>query len=450
MSHTAPLLQLLIVEDDENDVILLQKELRSGGLQFESRVVDSQPAFVRALDEFNPDLIIADFRLPRFDALTALELTQSRSRKIPFIVFTGALDEETALLCLKLGAWDCILKQHPARLVPCLRGALERKRLVEEKELAQRESEQRFRHFADLAPALVWMTDSGGRPQFFNRAWQEFTGRSRDAEQPEAWLEAVHPDDRDRCAETLRDRVATLQTCRLEFRLRRHDGVHRRVLCQAAPFYTQRETFGGYVASAVEVVEAGTGAPGGNGEAALASALAQVPVPLWVRDRSGRVVAASAEIAALLGRSVTELAQIDLAAFGVEAAAAVEAARAPLLNGEATVAHGELPHPRDASRVLGFQLSPWQAGDGTVAGTVETFRDPAALCADRGATSALRHELNNHLSIVRMYAEFLAESLPADSPFPARAREIVKAADQMAQVIRRALPGTARPPVSTE
>lgn len=449
MSHTASPLQILIVEDDDNDVVLLHKELRSGGLQFESRVVDAQPAFVQALDEFNPDLIIADFRLPRFDALTALELTQNRSRKIPFIVFTGALDEETAVLCLKLGAWDCILKQHPARLVPCLRGALERRRLVEEKELAQRETEQRFRHFADLAPSLVWMTDAEGRPQFFNRAWQEFTGRTADAERPEGWLEAIHPEDRRHSAETVREHLATLQPCRFEFRLRRHDGVYRRVLCQTAPFYTQSDAVAGFVASAVEVVEP-AGPAADRTEGTLGSALAAVPVPVWVRDRAGKVIAASPEIASVLGRPPAELPQLEAAAFGPVGAAAIDTARGAILAGEATVATGEMPHPRNAGRTLGFQLTPWHAPDAAVVGTVEVFRDPAALCADRAATSALRHELNNHLSIVRMYAEYLAEILPADGGLPARAREIVKAADEMAQTIRRALPGVARPPVSKE
>ncbi len=145
-------LQILIVEDDKNDVILLQKELRAGGLVFESRVVDTQADFVQALEDTIPDLIIADFQLPRFDALTALELSQVKTRRTPFIIFTGCLDEATAVLCMKLGAWDYVLKQNPVRLVACIRSALERRRLVEEREQAIREGEQRFRQLADIAP----------------------------------------------------------------------------------------------------------------------------------------------------------------------------------------------------------------------------------------------------------------------------------------------------------
>lgn len=248
-----PPLQFLIVEDDDNDAVLLQNELRRAGFEFTARIVDQQAGFRAALDEQRPDVVIADFRLPRFDALAALELLRTHARKTPFIVYAGALDDETAQLCVKLGAADCVPKQDPKRLASALRAALERRRLVEEKEMAVRAADQRFRVLAELAPVLIWQCDAQGRFHYFNRAWAEFAGTvPRDGAE---WLEIVHPDDRPRCQQVLAEKLNTREPCQLELRLRRFDGEYRTILCQAAPLTDAGRGFGGFVGSGLDISE---------------------------------------------------------------------------------------------------------------------------------------------------------------------------------------------------
>lgn len=248
-----PPLQILIVEDDDNDVVLLQQALRRGGLQFDARVVDQLAGFTQALESGRTDLVISDFRLPRFDALGALEVLRHHARKTPFIVHAGGLDEETAVLCLKLGAADCVPKGETTRLLAAVRAALDRKRLVEERELAVREAESRFRLLADLAPVLIWQCDALGRFHYFNKAWSDFAGAiPRDGTE---WIELVHPEDRQRCQHTLAEKLTTHQPCQLELRLRRGDGQFRTVLCQAAPIVDSRDGFRGFVGSGLDVTE---------------------------------------------------------------------------------------------------------------------------------------------------------------------------------------------------
>lgn len=242
------LLQFLIVEDDDNDVVLLQNALRRAGLEFNAQVVDHQAGFRFALEEQRPDLVIADFRLPRFDALAALEVLQHHARKTPFIVFAGGLDEETARLCLKLGAADCVAKQQPERLVAAVRAALERRRHVEEKAQAVRESEARFRLLAEAAPALLWRCDAEGRLLHFNPAWSEFTGITVTDEA--GWTDCLHPEDRDRWHQLAAEQLALGQTVEVRLRLRRADGEFRALFCRATPIDDGRA--GGFIGAALE------------------------------------------------------------------------------------------------------------------------------------------------------------------------------------------------------
>ncbi len=108
--------RFLIVEDSATDLELLHRELRQGGIPFESRCTQTREDFVRELATFNPDLVISDFALPRFDGLTALKLCRELRPEIPFIFVSGTIGEETAVDALQLGATDYLLKGRTKRL----------------------------------------------------------------------------------------------------------------------------------------------------------------------------------------------------------------------------------------------------------------------------------------------------------------------------------------------
>ena len=63
---------------------------------------------------------------------------------------------------------------------------------------ARREAEERFTAIADLAPALIWVSDREGRRVLVNAGWTAFTGRDAGAELGEGWRDGIHPDDEDR------------------------------------------------------------------------------------------------------------------------------------------------------------------------------------------------------------------------------------------------------------
>jgi len=118
-------IRLLMLEDNPADAELIEHNLRKGGFRFESKRVESEQDFVSALNRFQPDIILADYRLPSFDGLKALKMVRQESPDIPFIFVTGAMGEEQAVDSLLKGASDYILKDNLVRLNPAVKHALE-------------------------------------------------------------------------------------------------------------------------------------------------------------------------------------------------------------------------------------------------------------------------------------------------------------------------------------
>ncbi|HUV52390.1 MAG TPA: response regulator, partial [Dehalococcoidia bacterium] len=87
-------LRILILEDVPADAELEEHELRKAGLVFTSKIVDTREAFLKALDELIPDIILADYDFPVFNGLEALEIVKERCPEVPFILVTGRVGEE--------------------------------------------------------------------------------------------------------------------------------------------------------------------------------------------------------------------------------------------------------------------------------------------------------------------------------------------------------------------
>ncbi len=117
-------LRILLLEDVATDAELVKRELRREELDFTARRVAKRDAFVEALHDFAPDIILADYSLPSFDGLTALQLAQEHRPDVPVVFLSGAIGEERAIETLRQGATDYVLKDRLSRLGPAVRRAL--------------------------------------------------------------------------------------------------------------------------------------------------------------------------------------------------------------------------------------------------------------------------------------------------------------------------------------
>ncbi len=113
-------LRVLLVEDSEDDVELILRELRRGGFAPEFKRVETYEDMDDALSRQSWDLIISDYSMPHFDGLRALQLTRSKGADIPFIIVSGSIGEDTAVAAMKAGAHDYLLKGNIARLLPAI------------------------------------------------------------------------------------------------------------------------------------------------------------------------------------------------------------------------------------------------------------------------------------------------------------------------------------------
>jgi CheY-like chemotaxis protein len=119
------LLRILFIEDELSDVDLEVLELKKEKFKFEHTTVYTRADLIKALEEFKPNLIISDYKMPSFNGLQALEVAKEIDSEIPFIICTGSVNEETAIECINAGAQDYIIKEHMTRLPFAVKEALE-------------------------------------------------------------------------------------------------------------------------------------------------------------------------------------------------------------------------------------------------------------------------------------------------------------------------------------
>jgi PAS domain S-box-containing protein len=152
-------LRVLIVEDSEDDVLLTVLALKKGGYDPVFARVEDAGAMRKALEEKKWDVILCDYKMPQFNGLAAIALLKETAIDIPLIIVSGAIGEETAVECMRLGAHDYIMKGNLPRLVPAIERELKEAAIRREVKLASeelRKSEEKYRFLAETMVDMVW------------------------------------------------------------------------------------------------------------------------------------------------------------------------------------------------------------------------------------------------------------------------------------------------------
>ncbi len=154
--------RILIAEDLPTDAELCEREIRKVLSPAEFRRVETREGFVSALEGFRPDIVISDFKMPRFDGMTALSIALEMIPDTPFIIVTGSMNEDTAAECMKAGAWDYVIKEHIKRLGPAVVRAMEQEQVRREKKRyleGLRDSEEKYRSLIESTDDCVYLID---------------------------------------------------------------------------------------------------------------------------------------------------------------------------------------------------------------------------------------------------------------------------------------------------
>ncbi|WP_433803438.1 ATP-binding protein [Actinomycetospora sp. CA-084318] len=196
-----------------------------------------------------PDMIVSDVMMPGRDGLGLLTALRSdpRTDRVPVLLLSARAGEEAAVEGLAAQADDYLVKPFaPGELQARVQAHLQLGR-------ARREAEARFSAVADLAPAMIWVSDAVGRRVFLNAGWTRFTGRDRADELGRGWLTGLHPADRETYEAVVAPARAGGRSWETDFRLRHADGTYHRLVEQATPVPGPDGHASGWVGAAVDV-----------------------------------------------------------------------------------------------------------------------------------------------------------------------------------------------------
>ncbi len=204
-------IRLLMIEDAREEAELASHQLRRAGIEHTFERVESEPELRRALDSFDPSLILSDFTLPSFDGMSALKVASELRPDIPFVFFSGTIGEERAIEALKSGATDYVLKGNARRLASAVTRALAERTERGARHRAERllrESEERFRSIVESSADWIWETDRAGVHVFCNPCGEAMLGFARRDLIGAPRVDHVHPDDRARFRQVFADGAA--------------------------------------------------------------------------------------------------------------------------------------------------------------------------------------------------------------------------------------------------
>ncbi|MFO7666932.1 MAG: PAS domain S-box protein [Desulfobacterales bacterium] len=204
-------LRVLMVDDSEDDVLLTILALEKGGYDPVHKRVEDAAAMRKALLEKTWDVILCDYQLPQFNGLDAINLLKETGIDIPLIIVSGAIGEETAVECMRLGACDYIMKRNLPRLSSAIERELkeaESRLLRKRAEEALGESESKYKLITEKMTDIVWILDMDLRTVYVTPSVLTVLGFSQEERMLQPINEQLTPDSLSSGLDTLARELA--------------------------------------------------------------------------------------------------------------------------------------------------------------------------------------------------------------------------------------------------
>ena len=120
---------------------------------------------------------------------------------------------------------------------------------------AVKEIEETYKSYIDSGSVLIWTSDNEGKSKYFNKVWQEYTGKSLNDLVNGCWTEDIHPDDFKKRQNIFLSSIITKTKFNINFRLRNKDGEYRWFQEECSPCYDNKKNFMGYIGHCIDINE---------------------------------------------------------------------------------------------------------------------------------------------------------------------------------------------------
>ncbi|MFA5353981.1 MAG: response regulator [Thermodesulfovibrionales bacterium] len=177
-------LRILILTESPSDAELMERELHGSGTDFSSRRVETGDAFIKALDDFLPDLILSDLTLSSFDGLSALRIVRERAPFLPFIFVTDVAHEKAVVESMSQGVTNYVFRDRISRLSPAVTRAMEETRQRKGKTQAEKELKDLSSQLSAIIehiPQGIFLLDDEGRLIHANSLGLEYLKKTEHA-----------------------------------------------------------------------------------------------------------------------------------------------------------------------------------------------------------------------------------------------------------------------------
>jgi phosphoserine phosphatase RsbU/P len=310
-------LRVLIVEDSEDDALLMVFELRRGDYSPIYKRVETVESMQKALEEESWDIVISDYVLPGFSGLEALRLVRRSGLDLPFIIASGKIGEDTAVMAMKEGANDYLIKGNVSRLVPAIEREMQeaevrRKRRAAEAALVR--SERRYKRLvAAVTDYIYTVTISDGKAVKTSHGpgCLTVTGYSHEEylSNPFLWYQMIYEEDRAAVTSLTSDIISGKDIPSLEHRIRHKDGSIRWVINTIVPRYNEQGELIAYDGLISDITQRKRAEESLRLQSAALEAAANAIV---ITDASGEVIWVNQAFAAMTGYSFDEAVHRDM------------------------------------------------------------------------------------------------------------------------------------------
>ncbi|NOY58005.1 MAG: PAS domain S-box protein, partial [Calditrichaeota bacterium] len=195
-------ISILLLESSATDAKRIKDELGAENVHFKSKRVMSKKSYLKALDEFHPDVILTDYDLLHFDALSAIKDAKEKAPTTPIIVITNRDDTDRAVRCMKAGATDYILKNNIGQLVPVIQDALQNGKAA-----ASCDDLEKYRLMIEEANEAIFIAQEG-MLVFANPKTLDLLACTADDMRGKPFTIFIHPDDQETVIERYKKRLA--------------------------------------------------------------------------------------------------------------------------------------------------------------------------------------------------------------------------------------------------